>query len=329
MKKILIFTEGGKDIGFGHITRCLSLYQAFEESVYPARLIVNGDETTANISSAVSAEVFDWIANEERFDDLLEGAHIAIIDSYLAKKEIYRKISERAEIAVYIDDNMRMDYPAGVVINGAIFAEEMAYPRSKDVTYMLGVKYIPIRKEFWTAEDKKPGGDIGSIMITFGGDDATNTTPRILKALIEKYPDAIKKVVIGRAFEHKEDIERLKGDNVELIYHPDAALMKTIMASSDIAVSAGGQTLYELARMGLPTIAVMVVDNQAANMKGWAKSGFIEDAGWWKDGDLAGRVLSSVEKLRSKEERIHKGSLGRKFVDGQGSRRITKELLRF
>lgn len=29
--KVFILTEGGKDIGFGHITRCLSLYHAFEE----------------------------------------------------------------------------------------------------------------------------------------------------------------------------------------------------------------------------------------------------------------------------------------------------------
>ena len=31
MKKVIILTEGGKKVGFGHITRCISLYQAFEE----------------------------------------------------------------------------------------------------------------------------------------------------------------------------------------------------------------------------------------------------------------------------------------------------------
>ena len=28
---VFIITEGTKNTGFGHITRCLSLYQAFEE----------------------------------------------------------------------------------------------------------------------------------------------------------------------------------------------------------------------------------------------------------------------------------------------------------
>ncbi len=31
--KVFIITEGGKNIGFGHINRCLSLYQAFEEKI--------------------------------------------------------------------------------------------------------------------------------------------------------------------------------------------------------------------------------------------------------------------------------------------------------
>ena len=29
--KVFILTESGKNMGFGHITRCLSFYQAFEE----------------------------------------------------------------------------------------------------------------------------------------------------------------------------------------------------------------------------------------------------------------------------------------------------------
>ena len=31
--KVFIITEGGRNISFGHITRCLSLYQAFKEKI--------------------------------------------------------------------------------------------------------------------------------------------------------------------------------------------------------------------------------------------------------------------------------------------------------
>ena len=41
--KVFIITEGGKDIGFGHITQCLSLYQAFKEKGILPKFIINGD----------------------------------------------------------------------------------------------------------------------------------------------------------------------------------------------------------------------------------------------------------------------------------------------
>ena len=47
--KVVIVTEGGKDIGFGHITRCISLYQAFEERGIIPEFIVSGDTTVASL----------------------------------------------------------------------------------------------------------------------------------------------------------------------------------------------------------------------------------------------------------------------------------------
>ena len=43
--KITILTEAGGNIGFGHLTRCIALYQAIEEKGYSPELIVNGDES--------------------------------------------------------------------------------------------------------------------------------------------------------------------------------------------------------------------------------------------------------------------------------------------
>lgn len=42
--KFFIITEGSKNKGFGHITRCLSLYQAFEEKEIIPEPILNSDD---------------------------------------------------------------------------------------------------------------------------------------------------------------------------------------------------------------------------------------------------------------------------------------------
>ena len=48
------------------------------------------------------------------------------------------------------------------------------------------------------------------------------------------------------------------------------------MLNTDIAISAGGQTLYELAYLGVPTIAIVESDNQKNNVNAWKTSGCME-----------------------------------------------------
>ena len=43
--KVFIITEGSKNTGFGHITRCLSLYQAFKKRGILPTFIINGDNS--------------------------------------------------------------------------------------------------------------------------------------------------------------------------------------------------------------------------------------------------------------------------------------------
>ena len=45
--KAVIFTEGGKGIGFGHVIRCLAIRRAFERAGIKTELIVEGDRSVA------------------------------------------------------------------------------------------------------------------------------------------------------------------------------------------------------------------------------------------------------------------------------------------
>ncbi len=325
--KVTIITEGGKKTGFGHVTRCLSLYQAFEEKGIQPVLIVNGDETVKSQLINLNYEIFNWLDDKEKLFNLVKNTDIAIVDSYLVDISIYKKIAASVKIPVYIDDTIRLDYPRGIVVNGTIYAEKFAYPKKKDITYILGSQYVFLRKEFWDVPEKDIRESIQTVMVTFGGDDARNMTPRILRLLNENYPALMKKVIIGKGFKNTTQIKSLKDSKTELIYYPDAEGMKSVMLGSDIAISASGQTLYELARVGLPTIAIALVDNQLNNVRGWQKAGFIEYAGWWEDKELTKTVLDCFQKLKDKKTRFDRSSIGKIFVDGQGNKRVADLLL--
>jgi UDP-2,4-diacetamido-2,4,6-trideoxy-beta-L-altropyranose hydrolase len=321
--KVFIITEGGKDIGFGHITRCLSLYQAFEERGIKPKFIINGDNDIECLLKNINYQIFNWLDERNKLFTIIKDADIAIIDSYLADISLYNKIANLVKTPVYIDDNKRLDYSKGIVLNGNIHAETLNYPKNDGLIYLLGTKYTPLRKEFWEVPEKKIKEKIESIMVTFGGDDAKNMTPKILTFLNDNYPNLIKNVIIGRAFQNIDDIKKYADKNTNLIYYPDAEKIKEIMLESDIAISACGQTLNELASIGVPTIGVCIAENQLGNIKGWEKIGFLEYAGWYSKGNILEKIKNVIKYLEDMQVRKNKSKVGRKFIDGKGSLRIT------
>ena len=326
--KVFILTEGSSNIGFGHITRCLSLYQAFEEKGIKPKFIINGDNSIIDLVKNTDYKLINWLRNKDKILHEIQNADIVVIDSYLADRSFYEKVSNIVRIPVYIDDNKRIDYPKGIVVNGNIHAKDLDYPKKDEVTYLLGTKYTPLRREFWEVPEKEIKENIEGIMITFGGDDIRNMTPKVLRFLVREYPSLKKNVVIGKGFKNVKEIKSVADKNTNLIYYPDAKEMKNIMLESDIAISAGGQTLYELARVGVPTISIAVADNQLGNIRGWEKAGFIEYAGWWEDKNVLSLISMYLNDVYGFNVRKEISEKGKNLIDGKGARRLIKFLIK-
>lgn len=325
--KVAILTEGGKNIGFGHLTRCVSLCEAFKEKqIYP-EFIVNGDKSIKSVLKNHQYRLFDWNKHRNKLFRMIKNTDICVIDSYLADLGLYESLCELSKMPIYLDDNKRLDYPCGIVLNGNIHAKSLGYPKKKGVKYLLGLKYAPIRKAFWNVPEKIIKKDVQSIMITVGGNDIRNLTPKILKFLNENYPKIIKNVVINSYPKEKNEIKRLRGNYVNLIFEPGAEEMKQGMLDSDIAVACGGQTLYELARLGVPTVAFSVAENQLNNIKGWEKTGFIEYAGSYDQRGLLDKINHSILRLFPYRERKRRSGIGRKAVDAKGTQRTITALM--
>src|SRR3990167_2430885 len=326
--KISFLTEGGFNIGFGHIMRCLSLYEAFEEREIIPEFIINGDETINFLLKGKKHTILSWLNEKEKLFNMIKGSDVTVIDSYNADYDLYNEVSNLTRIPVYLDDTMRINYPGGVVINGGICAEKLGYGTRKDIVYLLGTAYTPLRREFWDVPEKEIREDLENVMVTFGGDDMRDMTSKVLRLLVENYPELSKNIVIGNGFQNINEIKRISDKKTNLIYSPDAEGMKKTMLESDIAICAGGQTLYELARVGVPAIAVAVADNQMNNVTWWQEAGFIENAGWWEDRVVLEEVESGIGLLREKKERVKISIIGRTFVDGMGARRIVQEIMK-
>lgn len=326
--KVYFVTEGNSEVGFGHLNRCISLYYGFEEQSINSSLIINGDDTIKEIIREKNYYLFNWLKNKEKLYNKIIGSDIVIVDSYLADYSIYEKISNLAKIPVFIDDTLRLDYPPGVIINTTINKKFKKQAEKDNKIYLLGTEFCMLKKEFWDVPIKQINKEIKNILITFGGTDEKNLTPRLLKDLKSYFPDLKKNVIIGKGYHNISEIEDLKDQKCNLIYFPTSEEMKNIMLESDIAITAGGQTIYELATVGVPAITIATADNQINNVESCAELGINYHAGWWEDKNIYDTILNKILKLKDIEIRKEMISLGRKYIKSDGSRKIVDFLIK-
>lgn len=318
MSIIYIITEGYRNTGYGHLTRCLGLAQGFAEKDVQAKLIVNCDPEGEQYLSDANVDSYDWIRNNERFYDQIEGAEIAVIDSYQAPLDVYEEVSNRVKLDVYIDDYLRLDYPRGIIINGSMGAEHLPYLSNPGVRYLLGKDYIMLRREFWDVHKHKTNTAIQNVLITFGGQDIADLGFRTLEALIKEHPSLSYHLVLSN---HQE---KPLEHNPRVCYYKslNAGEMLDLMLKCDIAVSAAGQTINELMRVGIPTIAVSVADNQRNHAGRWAEQGAAIVEFWHQEDKLLEQVSGTFSRFVNQYPGTDNVCL-----DGQGVRRIAEYLL--
>jgi len=316
---VVIFTEAGKQQGYGHLMRCLAIVEGFQKRGIRSIFYLRGNPDAGEILKEFSWQSVDWLKEPVDVKN-----KIVILDSYYANENFCKKVYEEAKVVLFIDDYNRISYPGGFVLNSLIGAQEIDYPDNSKITYLLGPKYHPLRREFWEVPEKVIRERVEKVLVTFGGSDMTNETPRILKMLIEQYPDFEKHIIIGKGFSNIAEIKAEADKKTVLIYYPDAEKMKQEMLKADICISGGGQTIYELARVGVPTIGICFAKNQRMILEGWQKEGFIEYVSWYNDENLIGKISENFNSIKLCSKRKNLNRVGKSCLDGKGVERLTQ-----
>ena len=317
----LIATEAGKESGYGHLNRSCAYYDAFHSLGVKTTIIVNGDPSVMKFVQGKSSEIFDWIHDEERYVKNVKEHDIVIIDSYLCEVQKYESVIRCNKLLVSLDDYQRLSYPGGIVVNGAIGAEKINYKIRGLVKLFVGVKYAPLRKDFWNVPENKISKDLKNILVTFGGSDANNYIIKTLEILSQIAPEINRKVVFGGDKNKLRAMQKFESSNTVLLHNITAKHMIKTMSESDLAISAAGQTLYELARIGVPTIAMKIATNQTGNINGMSEAGFVTRM------ESFDELPGLVDEYIDYDYRSKKSAIGRRLVDGQGSKRIVREIL--
>ena len=134
---------------------------------------------------------------------------------------------------------------------------------------IFGPQYSLLRNEFkeWRkfSLSRRKKIQVNNVLITLGGADQYNLTEKILKKLEKsEYADGIAfTVILGVANVWLNKILELKmSSRLNFDIKIDVQNMAELMANSDICIGASGSTTWERCAMGLPTIAIIMADNQ-------------------------------------------------------------------
>jgi UDP-2,4-diacetamido-2,4,6-trideoxy-beta-L-altropyranose hydrolase len=130
---------------------------------------------------------------------------------------------------------------------------------------LLGPRFLLLRPEFKNTKLSLPRqiGDVKRILISFGGTDETNVTCMALDAItLLGRPDIALDVVIGATSPHRAAVEARLSALPQSLLHVQTSRMAELIMGADIAIGACGSSTWERCYLGLPTLVLVLADNQ-------------------------------------------------------------------
>jgi UDP-2,4-diacetamido-2,4,6-trideoxy-beta-L-altropyranose hydrolase len=197
---------------------------------------------------------------------------------------------------------------------------------------LIGPEYGLLRKEFSAAVKSLTRGYKNSdikVLISLGGVDKNNDTSKILTYLSQykTFDELSITIVTGNANPNLKKLAAfiLEFSNVNLLV--DVNNMAFLMNTHDLCIGAAGSTSWERCAMALPTLTVILADNQQTIADNMAAVNAIINLGLVED-LTENKLLSQFEQVcknKSLYRLLSRNSYD--LCDGLGCSRIIKEVM--
>lgn len=360
---IVFRADASIEIGTGHVMRCLTLADAlYDQGVeckficreYPGNLIANirnkgydvnvlpaPVESSAHvINSSVSQPAHaHWLGTTQELDADDCALILAdlqpewlIVDHYAldsrwetALKPHYRKL-------MVIDDLADRMHRCDLLLDQTLGRRAEDYLPWVPVQCKLlcGSRFALLRPEFADLRayslNRRQKPKLNELLITLGGVDKDNVTGRVLRAIADgKVPDECRiTVVLGSSAPWLAEVQKQAASMPwPTEVRVNVSDMARLMASTDLAIGAAGATSWERCCLGVPTLMLVLAQNQRAIAQALCRAGAAQlvDQVTFKELRLIANQQMAPYALREMS------SLAEKVTDGLGVSRVITYLL--
>jgi UDP-2,4-diacetamido-2,4,6-trideoxy-beta-L-altropyranose hydrolase len=266
-RKVAVLRADASDlIGVGHVMRSLALGEALLDVGFDVMLATVGlpagmrEEAHKCGITVVDLQCVPFGAADALATLLLNGA-VLVVDGYKFEREFFEILENRATNFAVIDDNVetRALAPSVVINQNPHACSEMYAHLSGAPQLLLGLQFALLRQEVREAAKLRAVPVDGKVFVAMGGSDFLQLTSPIVDRL--KNLDIKICVAVGPTNNQRQQIE----ESVKLI--PRARVIRQAdyvneLASSSLAILAAGSSLWEAAALGVPSLGLIVADNQ-------------------------------------------------------------------
>jgi UDP-2,4-diacetamido-2,4,6-trideoxy-beta-L-altropyranose hydrolase len=309
--KVIFRADASLDLGTGHVMRCLTLAQALREYGAVCHFVCR--EQDGNLIDLIHQRGFevqtlpmqhssqqvptdepflahaawlgvDWQTDAEQTkmalgDDVFDWM---VVDHYALDARWEKQLRSSYRKLMVIDDLADRLHECNFLLDQNLGRISSDYSDlvPKNCQVLVGPQYALLRPEFFEMRQysltRRANATFKHLLISMGGVDKDNATGQVLAAL--KYcslqADLRITVVMGP---HAPWLANVRCKAKELSMPVEVLVgvdnMANLMAESDLAIGAAGSTSWERSCLGLPTLLVVLANNQLEGAEALVKTG--------------------------------------------------------
>lgn len=316
---VIIRTDSSLEIGTGHVMRCVTLAKQLVREGAEVSFICRKFQGNSNsfiqsqgfhvhiLFSYENQNNWKWMRNNWKQDaeetkliiqSLTKRIDLLIVDHYSIEVKWEKVLRSVVPHIMVIDDLADRLHDCDLIIDQNFYLNmHNRYQGlvSDSCIQLLGPDYVLLRDEFLFIDTQKikRDGNVKNILVFFGGTDPTGETLKTLQAIQQLNRIDIEfNVVVGALNPQKKELEQVCGQMSNVRVHGQVNNMAELMVKADLAVGAGGTASWERCYLGLPSILIIVADNQNEVTHAVAKKGAVQ---------LLGKSSEVTEKRICKE----------------------------
>lgn len=300
--RVVVRADSAKHIGFGHITRSLTLAQGMTklgadvlstgQGMARGRTVATSfadlDVSEAPISSGASAA-----ENVLRLKP--DGV---VVDGYHFEPQFFDTLSSAGVPYGVIDDNGETRAIAPKVIHNQnpsarreLYRDVEGKPR-----FLLGLDFCLLRPEITELAGQR-GKKEGYIFVSFGGTDSMNLTKPVVESLIQSGHN----IATSEKFrEILRDHEAGLNGSGSVLYFKPSHFAESLSAAR-LAILGAGTSLWEASALGVMAIGVIVAENQLApahkSLEMGVTARLVQAMGSRKQEETVSLIATAVDEL--------------------------------